>query len=171
MPRARLIFWFEPYWSHHAKPCDVVLDWPIPLKILKKTALTAIVTWLVASTVICLVFPDRINVALLAGAALAIMLVVSLSLILGYRYVLPKIHWFIPTCVSVHRRRIEITDLISGSVLIERTDLVQLVLDEGNPVRRTMTVRWKNGERRVGVPRSVDISALEEITRLKIDRC
>ncbi len=170
MAKPYVLFWFEPYWSHHARPLPTRLEWLVPRAQALRCGLVALATWAIGAGLVWALFPAQLPALIVAAEALLLMLGVAVFIGAFYSLAVPRLYWLIPPCVFIHRRRLEILGLIGDVSIKLGQPGLRIIVEESSPGRQTLTISWAGGMRRVGVGARVDLKKLEHLTQVALER-
>jgi hypothetical protein len=107
---------------------------------------------------------------LVAGGVALLMFTVILFVSLFYSIALPKIYWFVPPCIYIDKKRLQVLDLVGGINIEHGQSGLRIRLDETAPGRRILMITWPGGVRRIGVKPSVDLQKLENLTCVTVEK-
>jgi hypothetical protein len=122
------------------------------------------VTFAISCGIIFILFrPVFGQTFLIACAAFGIYAAIIPAWILFGRMIIPLAHRAFPRWIRVSAARIEITDLVSKPLRINMDDLESVSLITELPARRSVKLRWRAGERTVGLSPRVNIDDLRAL--------
>ncbi len=170
MTKLSALFWFEPYWSHHAGSLPKRLSWLIPRRVLARCGLVAAVAWITGAGLLWAIFPAHRMAIPVAGGVALLMFTVILFVSLFYSIALPKIYWFVPPFIYIDKKRLQVLDLVGGVNIEHGQPGIGIRLDEIVPGRRVLIITWPGGVRRIGLKPSVDLQKLESLTCVTVEK-
>ena len=168
MPRSSTVTWFEPYWSHHRRNPWTGFRWKLSALETRRWAVRLLAIGTVAFAIGCAIIfilfrPVFGQIFLIACAVFAIYAAIIPAWMLLGRMIIPLAHRAFPRWIRVSAARIEITDLVSKPLRINLDDLESVSLVTELPARRSVILRWRGGERTVGLSLRVNIDDLRAL--------
>jgi hypothetical protein len=122
------------------------------------------VTFLVGGAFFWFLFPLAFpNVALISGIACGLyMLVLPLWFLFWERVVLFA-YWLVPPVVRVSSTGIDVFFPGQKPLQVTMESLDLLIVHSETPTRRSITVKWRDGECTVGIPPRLNLCRLREV--------
>lgn len=161
----RTVYWFEPRSSGCDRPPSTEGLWSIPGRDLLRLLIVALVTFAVASVVLFTLLPivfSKIFYACIIAFVVCLG-AVFLFLLLG-RIIVGVLVRVVPRSVHVSRYWIVIQDRPSNKAIrIKMSSLVSLSMNDHDPTRKTIAIKWQDGEITLGVPSGLDLALLRRL--------
>lgn len=163
------VSWREPYWPYHA----VATQWMIrfsPWRVLRML-LVAGVTFGLASVVLFMILRDVYSRIFPLCALGCVLFMVAFFLgALIYTWIVPFLCWLTRPLISVSTDGVRYRLPGAHPVHVTMDDLISLSVDTSTPGQGSITVKWRGGEKVIGIPSDLDLISLEELIGRKYER-